>query len=278
MERRKAIKLAVAGIATGGVGVVTLTTAFKPDIMTAAIPEKLELVDGESLWLYTRLDPATTAELAYKDYPNGSCMYGVFNSVISQLAEKIGEPFASFPTKMMKYGHGGVNGSGTICGALNGAAALVGLMVNGKQIQDALVADIFHFYENSQLPISEPNNPGMDYTPPTSISKSPLCHASTTRWGEVSGLRIDSKERKERCRRLTADVAAKTVSTLNAYHDNTFVANAHDNETVRTCMSCHGSEGKLGNTAGKMDCTSCHTKSVGHKLFGDIHYKFMKER
>lgn len=278
MERRKALRLAIAGIATGGAGVLTLTTAFKPDIAPAAIPEKLELENDELIWLYTHLDPATTAELAYEDYPNGSCMYGVFNSIVSQLAEKIGEPFASFPTKMMKYGHGGVNGSGTICGALNGAAALIGLLVNGKQIQDALVADIFHTYEHSLLPIFEPKTPGLDYTPPNTISSSPLCHVSTTRWGEASGLRIESKERKERCRRLTADVAAMTVSTLNAYHTNTFVANSHDNKAVRTCMSCHGSQGKLGNTAGKMDCTSCHTESTGHKLFGDAHYKFMKER
>jgi len=277
MERRKALKLAVAAIATGGVGAITLATAFKPDLKPAAKPKKLEFVNGESTWIYTRLDPAVTAELAYKDYPNGSCMYGVFNSVISQLAEKIGEPFTSFPTYMMKYGHGGVNGSGTICGSLNGAAALIGLLVNGKEIQDALAAEIFYQYENSPLPIFKPNTPAMDYEPPTSIAESILCHASNTKWGDATGLRIDSKERKERCRRLTADMAAKTVSILNAYHEDSFVANAHDNETVRTCMSCHGNEGKLANTAGTMNCTSCHTKSLGHKIFGDLHYKLIKE-
>ena len=179
---------------------------------------------------------------------------------------------------MMRYGHGGVNGQGTVCGALNGAAALIGLLVEGKEHQDALVAELFSLYENTPLPVFKPSEPGLDYKPPTSVAKSVLCHASTTRWGKVAGLRIDSKERKERCRRLTADIAAQTVIILNRYNENTFFTNAHDNETVRTCMTCHGNEGKLSNTAGKMNCTSCHTKSLGHKLFGDAHYRFMKKR
>ena len=277
MERRRALRLGVAALATGGVGVATLTTAFKPDVNPAAEPEKLEAEEGGSSWNYTRLDPALTAELAYKNYPKGSCMYGVFSSVVEQLAEKIGEPFTSFPTQMMKYGHGGVNGSGTICGSLNGAAALIGLLASGKAIQDSLMSELFHIYECSPLPVFKPAIPAMDYTPPTSIAQSPLCHASNSRWGKETGLRVDSKERKERCRRLTADIAARTVTVLNYYHENAFVANAHDNETERNCMSCHGTQGKLANTSGSMDCKSCHTESLGHKLFGDAHYKFMKE-
>lgn len=278
MERRKALKLAVAGIATGGVGALTLGASFKPEVKEAARPVKLNCEEGDSKWKYKKLDPELTAELAYRDYPDGSCMYGVFNSIVSQLAREIGEPFVSFPTHMMKYGHGGVNGNGTICGTLNGAAALIGLLVEDKSTQDALVEELFHLYENSPLPNFSPESPGLDYTPPTSIAGSFLCHASTTRWGKVSGLRIDSKERKERCRRLTADIAAKTVTILNTYHDNNFVAHSNVNETVGSCMTCHGSSGKLGNTSGKMTCTSCHTKSIGHRVFGNAHYKFMKER
>lgn len=278
MDRRKAIKLSAAAISVGGAGAATLAIAFKPDIKPVSSPASLEFKGRESSWTYLPLDPAVTAELAYREYPNGSCMYGVFNSIILQLTNIIGEPFASFPTQMMKYGHGGVNGSGTICGALNGAAALIGLLVDGKEVQDALAAELFHLYETTPLPVFKPNEPALDFIPATSVAKSSLCHTSTTRWGQAAGLRIDSKERKERCRRLTADIAAQTVTILNSYHENTFVTNAHDNETVRTCMTCHGNEGKLGNTAGKMNCTSCHTKSLGHRIFGDAHYKFMKKR
>jgi hypothetical protein len=179
---------------------------------------------------------------------------------------------------MMRYGHGGVNGYGTICGALNGAAALIGLLVQGKEKQDALAAELFSYYENTPLPVFKPANSASGFTPPISVAKSTLCHSSTTRWGKKAGFRIDSKERKERCRRLTADVAAQTVTVLNNYHDSTFLTNAHDNKRVRTCMTCHGNESKLSNTSGKMECTSCHSKSLGHRLFGDVHYKLMKER
>ncbi|HDR50691.1 MAG TPA: hypothetical protein ENN90_03595 [Mariniphaga anaerophila] len=49
------------------------------------------------------------------------------------------------------------------------------------------------------------------------------------------------------------------------------------NEATNTCVACHGNEGKLKNTSVKMSCTSCHSESVAHKIFGDVHYKFMKE-
>jgi len=140
MERRKAIRLSFAAVAAGGAGALVLTKAFKPEIKPDAEPEKLEYQETESAWTYLPLDPGVTAELAYAEYPNGSCMYGIFKSVIVQLAEKIGEPFSSFPIHMMKYGHGGVNGHGTICGALNGAAALIGLLVEGRVNQDAMAA------------------------------------------------------------------------------------------------------------------------------------------
>jgi hypothetical protein len=52
MERREAIKISVAAIAAGGVGAVTLTTAFKPDIKPAATPEKLGWTQKDSPWTY----------------------------------------------------------------------------------------------------------------------------------------------------------------------------------------------------------------------------------
>lgn len=278
MERRKVFKIAAGALAAGGIGAVTLATAFEPDVNPIARPKKLEFTDGKPDWKYTALNPAETAIRAYNDYPDGSCMYGIFNSVVAQLGEKVGEPFESFPTQMMKYGHGGVNGSGSICGALNGAAALIGLLVDGKQVQDALAAELFHFYEMTPLPTFKPEKPGFDFDPPTSVSESILCHASNTRWGKKAGCTINSKERKERCRRLTADIAAQTVTILNHYHDNVFLANSHDNETVRTCMTCHGTDGKLANTSGKMNCTSCHDESLPHKVFADVHHKFMKKK
>lgn len=278
MERRNAIKLAVGALSAGGIGALALTHGFKPEIATAKEPKKLDSNSVSSDYKYVPLDPKKTAEKAYQNYPKGSCMYGVFSSVVEQLAEKLGEPFSSFPIQMMKYGHGGVNGYGTICGTLNGASALFGLLINDKKAIDALALELFRMYEETPLPKYNPTEPAMDYTPPTSESKSVLCHASTTRWCKKAEHTIGSKERKERCRRLTADIAAQTVTMLNDYFSNSFIANAHDNESVRTCTTCHGPQGKVANTSVKMDCNSCHEESLPHRFLSDVHYKTMDKR
>lgn len=276
MNRRNALKMAAGAVIGGGAGVWAMTNAFKPEKLPELHPEKLEYVKAAHFWQYDRLDPLTTASIAYREYQNGSCMYAAFYSIVSQLAERYGEPYSSFPFHMMKYGHGGVGGFGTICGALNGAAAAIGLLVSEKRNQDVLMAELFRWYETNQLPQFTPEQPALDYNPPASEAHSVLCHASTTNWGKVSGEKIESNQRKERCRRLTADVAARTASMLNEYSGNTFIAAGHGSETAETCMVCHGDKGKLGNTSGKMSCTTCHDESIAHKVFADVHHKFMK--
>ncbi|MFW5774489.1 MAG: C-GCAxxG-C-C family (seleno)protein [Tangfeifania sp.] len=277
MDRRKAMKVAAGAIAAGGAGLVTLTTAFKPEKQSLPETRNLEYTPGENEWEYFHLDPAGTAQLAYDRYSEGSCMYATVISVVSQLADKFGEPFTSFPVQMFKYGHGGIGGFGSVCGALNGAAALIGLFITDKNVQDKMIADLFQWYESELLPNFSPANPVFNYDPEKSVSNSVLCHASNTTWYKASGFTVGSDERKERCRRLTGDVAQKVTASLNDIFTNAYVTNAHSNEAANSCVACHGSDGKVKNTSVKMSCNSCHTESVGHKVFGDVHYKYMKE-
>ncbi|MFW5877772.1 MAG: C-GCAxxG-C-C family (seleno)protein, partial [bacterium] len=267
MKRRKAMKLAAGAIAGGGAGIFTLSSAFKPEYRSGEKPKKLESENKETSWKYYRLDSELTANLAYEQYSKGSCMYAVFISVVSQLADKFGEPYASFPFHMMKYGHGGIGGYGTTCGALNGGAAIFGIFVEDKKTRDALITDLFQWYEQTRLPEFKPQKANFDFNPPVSAAESTLCHASTTKWGKDAGYKIGSDQRKERCRRLTSDVAAKVSDSLNKFFDNTYITCTHNDEAVNECMTCHGSEGKLGNTSGKMSCNSCHSESAGHKVF-----------
>lgn len=272
------MKIAAGAIAGSGACIFTFSTAFKPKYQPEEKPQKLEHKKANSKWMYYPLDAADSAQIAYRRYNEGSCMYATFISVVSQLADKVGEPYASFPFHMMKYGHGGIGGYGNICGALNGAAALIGLLVAEKKMQDSLITGLFRWYEKTKLPEFRPQMPIFNFTPPASYSNSTLCHVSTTNWGKAAGYNVTSEQRKERCRRLTGDVAAQITIVLNEYFNNTYITNGHDNETVRKCMTCHGKEGKLVNTSGKMSCTSCHTESLGHKIFSDVHYKLMKEK
>ena len=277
MNRRKAMTIAAGTIAAGGAGIITLMNAFKPEYPPEEKAQKLDYKKEEFDWMYDPLDPAVTGELAYGHYKDGSCMYATFTSIITQLAGKFGEPYASFPVHMMKYGHGGIGGFGTTCGALNGAAALIGLFIVDKKIQDGLITGLFRWYEKAKLPEFKPQTPNLDFTPPTSISNSTLCHASNSNWVKASGFKITSDERKERCRRLTGDVAAQVTIVLNDCFNNNYITSGHDNETVRKCMTCHGKEGKLSNTSGNMSCASYHSESLRHRLFSDAHYRLMKE-
>jgi len=276
MDRRKAMKIAAGAVVGSGAGIYALTNAFSPEYLPLEESRKLEYKNTRTSWEYHPLDPAETAQLAYKHYDSGSCMYATFKSIISQLADKFGEPYASFPLHMMKYGHGGVGGFGTLCGALNGAASVIGLFVAEKAMQDSLIAGLFRWYEETKLPEFKPQTSILDFTPVTTVSNSTLCHASNTNWVKEAGYKLNSDERKERCRRLTGDVTFRITVALNGYFGNTYVTKGQENETVRACMTCHGDNGKLANTSGRMACTSCHTESIGHKVFADIHYKLMK--
>jgi len=277
MDRRKAIKVAAGVFAGSGIGVVALSNFFKPEKIDASEPVKIDYKATETNWKYSRLDPAVTAKLAYDSYSEGSCMYATVKSVIAQLAEKESESYSSFPIHMFKYGHGGVGGYGSVCGALNGAAAIIGLLIPARDIQDKMIADIFQWYEKESLPRFTPDNPNYDFAPPTSVPNSVLCHASNTNWCKDSGFKVSSNERKERCRRLTADVAKKVTIALNEIHTNEYITNVHTDEASNTCLACHGKEGKVKNASVKMSCNSCHSESVGHRIFADIHYEMIKE-
>ncbi|QBG47158.1 hypothetical protein EGM51_07010 [Verrucomicrobia bacterium S94] len=275
MKRRNVLAFGTA--AGGGACLLTLTTAFKTDVQAQEKPHKLEPENPETEWGYAPLTADDTGRLAYNGYAEGSCMFAVANSIIKQLAERFGEPYTSFPIHMMKYGHGGVGGYGTVCGALNGAAAMIGLVVSSKKDQNALITDLFRWYEQSRLPVYTPETAQLDYTPESSTAASALCHASVTNWCKASGHGANSKQRKERCSRLSADVAIQVSSMLNRYFDCEYETPMFSGETSNSCLTCHGKESKLENTSGQMNCTSCHTKSIGHRLFADVHYKCIGE-
>jgi len=279
MNRRKFVKITLAGLAGTTSGAYILSTCFKTPLNLDNKSTRLlseEDRNAASPWIYSKLDPDVTADIAYKSYDNGSCMYGVFKSVVYQLGEKFGEPYKSFPYDMMKFGRGGIGDYGSVCGALNGIGAVIGLFVRNKKNQNYLIADLFSWYEKTELPVYVPKIPQLKLNVTTSVSSSILCHVSAANWGKSSGYIMNSSQQKERCRRLTADVVRKTVVILNDFFDDKYIASNRLSETVNGCIKCHNKGGKLSNTRGQMDCASCHSTSLGHRVFADIHYKMMK--
>ena len=264
MDRRKAIKTGGLAVVGSVAGIFTFANVMHTGQKLNGGYQKQDYEKLKSDWPYVILDPAVTAEQAYNCHKDGGCMYASFNGILSQLAEKIGEPYTSFPVNMMKYGSGGISGFGTICGALNGAAAITGLLTEDRTMQNNIITRLFRWYETTELPAFVPQKPMLDFIPPPSVSNSVLCHVSVTNWIKKSGYKTDSDQRKERCRRLISNVVYEATTLLNEYFSNTYKIIDHQNETVGKCMKCHGTDGELNNTLGKMDCNSCHDKSAGH--------------
>jgi hypothetical protein len=82
------------------------------------------------------LDVEVTRQLAYDGYKgiyidgikHGGCAFGAFNAIISQLAQEFPNLYGGIPTQMMDWAGGGVAGFATLCGALNGTSAAIGLI------------------------------------------------------------------------------------------------------------------------------------------------------
>jgi hypothetical protein len=218
-----------------------------------------------AIWKYSASDPDQLMQEAYKNAAKGHCMYGVFSAVMEELGRRFGEPYSSFPVDMMVYGAGGVGGWGTLCGALNGAAALIGLFVRDETRQKQLIGKLFKWYETSELPIFKPSNQEVEIAMPVSVSNSVLCHVSVTRWCKVSGKKAYMKEQKERCKRLTADVTRRTVELLNAHFAAPPVTFSTVPPEPKGCAVCHTAKGStIQDSRGKMSCNSCHTVSEKH--------------
>lgn len=255
-------------------------------------------------WGYQELDPEELRKLGHLGYYAYECSGGVFWALVTALKEKIGYPYTAIatPTKedvihylknkkkkggphlppmFMQYGVGGVANYGTLCGAPNGASSLINIAVPMDPAKKEIIPRLLRYYETEAFPTDASNKYAMNnefYPPkyksgkalPQVVGDSVLCHISVGTWCEKSGYASGSKERSERCARITGDVAAMTAKLLNAtIQDNlaTVFPLGLSQETAE-CRTCHskGEEYETGQfTRGSMECGSCHDETTIHK-------------
>ncbi|MEN6427596.1 MAG: C-GCAxxG-C-C family protein [Phycisphaerales bacterium] len=251
MEWTRRTMFGALGAAAGS---CLLSSCTRQEMKTAQEKADLSVLP----WPYHELDPETTAERAYLLCYEGHCMYGVFKSIVGQLAERCGEPYRSFPCGMMTYGAGGVASWGSLCGALNGAAAAISLFVPKKELQAKLTGQLFLWYEQAELPVYAPAKPKLAMQMPTSVARSVLCHPSVGAWCKKSGYPVAGKEHMERCARLTADTARQTVIVLNEGLSGKAARPLIADEQVGRCNACHGRDGDRKDALARMTCGSCH--------------------
>ncbi|OGR01110.1 MAG: chain A iron centre cytochrome C protein [Deltaproteobacteria bacterium RIFOXYD12_FULL_55_16] len=203
-------------------------------------------------WPYVKLDPATTAQIAYEEWYRVFCGAAVINSVFAQLREKVGEPYKSFPADAFVFLEGGQVGWGTVCGSPLGANivanCIIGPRIAGDTAGHQITDEIMQWYSEAAMPVFMPKNPKITTELVKTTSNSPLCHISVGKWMKAANKPIGSAERKDRCARVAASTAFHLVELLNDWKDGKYVAKATHAPvkdfgitSQMNCMECHGS-------------------------------------
>jgi hypothetical protein len=212
------------------------------------------------------------------------------NAAASSLIEAIKASFGGVPTgtdwdyipsgatSWFKYGSGGVNGWGSLCGVPNGCIAVLNLMgihaTFAEQIMlhacqtefpirglhDLWVADGGTGWAREPMPDEDV----LAYT----VANSPLCHASVSKWAYAAGVNMSAPgttagtaHKTDRCAKVAAGIAAFTAGLLNGATSSLTMP-----DLTASCYSCHftGSPNAPAQQ-GKMDCGECHTDFKPHR-------------
>lgn len=268
MEFSRRQLLGLGGCAAVG-GLIGANLISEPGIVQAAEAPKgrFQQVGGDFGWKPHKLDPVESEKVAYDGYWYNAyaCGYGVFYGIIGMMGEKFGAPYNQFPFTMLEANKGGISDWGTVCGALYGAAAAYALFW-GRKERTPMVNELFRWYEKTALPIYNPGDTakGVKGELFKNVSGSVICHISVSKWCKHANLAATSKERNERCGRMTADVCRKAVEILNAKIDQgaNYKGQFAVQEAVENCGDCHRNKDSETNWAkGVMDCTPCHNGS-----------------
>ncbi len=233
-------------------------------------------------WPYQALDVEAVRILGHDAYwaAGKGCSYAAFHAIAEKLRTVLPDPWSDLPSEIMLYGGGGGAGWGGLCGAINGPAALISLVLSSAR-SGVLNNELFGWYTQTMFPTDISNQYAVnhtfldnrcDITLPQNTSGSILCHVSVTEWCKTAGFTQDAIQRKERCARVTGDVAAYAAQILNEELAGTFIPRYVPPGTIAGCMSCHGS-GPMNKVAAKMECTQCHgtdphTSPVAEEMAG----------
>lgn len=161
----------------------------------------------------------------------------------------------------------GYGGQGTLCGALGVGSQFFNLVAFDDQKTYVKMTDeLFQWYSRTVFPTSRFDDicyyPGQVQR----LAKSPLCHISVSQWTLAAGSEVTSKQKKDRCAKVTGEVMFRTVEMLNDYVDGRYTQQEFPfKEENAACLSCHGADDMwhekdgMNNQQGKMTCNLCHS-------------------
>lgn len=221
--RRRFVKIALGAgavaAAAGGGGVALAKAKAATDAKLAVLP-----------WPKIALAPDQVAARALEAMRRGGCGFAVFDALAGSAAEKLGDPYTRFPFAMLRFGAGGIQGWGTACGCLTGAAAAFELLSPAPApLTDAL----FAWYASEPLP--NLSLPSAAFPLVSTVAGSPLCRDSVARWSAAAGQPLDAPARLERCTMLAASVARRAAELLAAQAAGKPLPGAGAGGPHRTC-------------------------------------------
>jgi hypothetical protein len=205
------------------------------------------------------------------------------NAAASSLIEAIKASFGGVPTgndwdyvpsgttSWFKYGSGGVNGWGSLCGVPNGCIAVLNLMnLSSTTLMDQImyyacqtefpIKGLHDLYLSDPSPSSWAREPMPDgdvlaYT----VANSPLCHASVSKWAYAAGVNMTAPgtttgtaHKTDRCAKVAAGVASFTAGLINGATSSLKMP-----DMTAQCYGCHQTTSHPAQQ-GKMDCLECH--------------------
>lgn len=176
---------------------------------------------------YVELDAAQAEKDGYDGYLEGGCCYGAFYAILKQLQEKVGSPYTYMSADMMRNGRGGY-GAGSLCGAMGGAAAAIGLVCSADD-SSAVLKKLAAWYTSTPIPNYQP-----EVELPKSVASSINCADSLSTFQKTAGIEPNDPNNKKRCGGLTADVAKKTVELLNVHFGFARAPVVDDSESQET--------------------------------------------
>jgi len=178
-----------------------------PSVFTPALAEGIEAPAWPFEW--KQIDKQKVLERTYASfYTHGGCCASVVAGVMEELAEQYGYPYNQIPARAFANGGGGY-GAQTLCGALGGACAVLGMFCVGADA-GALRNEVYAWYKAHEFPQYQPELESV-----YSVSNSIQCSDSVGNWMKASGFEFGSDQRKARCAALSAEVAVKVVELLN---------------------------------------------------------------
>lgn len=160
---------------------------------------------------YAELDLDAVQKAGYEGYFEGGCCFGSAKGLLVGLQEKVGYPFTILNPSIFASGGGGYT-TGSLCGAIGGAATIIGMVCEPADSK-AILKDLIKWYTSTALPIYRPETP-LDIE---TVSPSANCADSVGAYLKAANIENGSDLQRYRCGGLTGDVARKAAELLNIH-------------------------------------------------------------